>query len=214
MAGEDATELPIFELPAVLLPGELLPLHIFEERYKRLIGHCLEVEEPFGVVFRDEEGSARNVGCTAEVNQVLQRYDDGRMDIVVAGGVPFRVLERTDGPEFPAGEVELIDLEAEPPERDAEAAEGARSAFSELAEQAGSEPPDPDRLRDQDSYALAARITLPPATKQELLRTRSEAERMRMLERALRAVSVAVRRSRKVAERARTNGNVRLRGPS
>ena len=50
-------ELPIFELPLVLLPGELLPLHIFEERYKRMIDHCLEQGEPFGVVFRDSEGA-------------------------------------------------------------------------------------------------------------------------------------------------------------
>ena len=54
----DGVELPIFELPLVLLPGELLPLHIFEERYKRMIGRALDDGEPFGIVFRDDEGAA------------------------------------------------------------------------------------------------------------------------------------------------------------
>ena len=86
MAGDEgATELPIFELPVVLLPGELMPLHIFEERYKRMIGHCLETEEPFGIVLRDDELGARRIGCTARVTEVIEQFDDGRMNIVVTG---------------------------------------------------------------------------------------------------------------------------------
>jgi Lon protease-like protein len=203
-------ELPIFELPVVLLPGELLPLHIFEERYKRMLTHCLETGEPFGIVLRDDEGGARNVGCTAEVDEVLERMDDGRMNIVVSGGSPFRVLDRFETAEFPAGEVELIDAESELPERDEEAATRARRAFRELARQTGAEPPEPEQLEEFDSYALAARITLPAETKQVLLETRSEAQRMRALGRALGAVAAAVRRQRRIAERARSNGHVEL----
>ena len=92
MAGEELSELPIFELPLVLLPGELLPLHIFEEPYQRMVGVSLESGEPFGVVFRDETGGARNIGCTARVADVLERFEDGRMNIVVSGEAPFRVL--------------------------------------------------------------------------------------------------------------------------
>ena len=66
-SGHEQGELPIFELPAVLLPGELMPLHIFEDRYKRMIVRCLDEGEPFGIVFRDEELGARNVGCEARV---------------------------------------------------------------------------------------------------------------------------------------------------
>jgi Lon protease-like protein len=203
-------ELPIFELPVVLLPGELLPLHIFEERYKRMLDHCLEAGEPFGIVLRDEEGGARSIGCTAEVDEVLERAEDGRMNIVVSGGTPFRVLDRFEGAGYPAGEVELLDAESELPERDEEAASLARRAFRELASQAGAETPDLEELEEVDSYALAARITLPAETKQVLLETRSEAERMRTLGEALKAVAVAVRRQRRIAERARTNGHVRL----
>src|SRR6478672_7985967 len=121
----DGLELPIFELPVVILPGELLPLHIFEERYKRMIGHCLETEEPFGIVFRDDDGSARRIGCTARVTEVLERFDDGRMNVVVSGEHPFRVLDRYEETEYPAGDVEPIDAAEELDEAEVEREEQA-----------------------------------------------------------------------------------------
>ncbi|HEX2468923.1 MAG TPA: LON peptidase substrate-binding domain-containing protein [Solirubrobacterales bacterium] len=205
MAG-DGAELPIFELPVVLLPGELLPLHIFEERYKRMVSHCLEAEEPFGVVFHDEEGGARRIGCEARVAEVLERFDDGRMNIVVAGERPFRVLDRFEAPEYPAGEVEPID--AGSAEHDPDAADRARGAFAELVERVSGEPPEDAELATQDSYDLAARVELPVETKQKLLELRSEPERMRVLGDALRALADAVTRSREIAERARMNGKL------
>ncbi|HZA90665.1 MAG TPA: LON peptidase substrate-binding domain-containing protein [Solirubrobacterales bacterium] len=206
MAAERASELPIFELPIVLLPGELVPLHIFEERYKRMIGRSLDSGDPIGIVFRDDTSGARNVGCTARVADVLERFDDGRMNIVVAGESPFRVLDRADAPEFPVGEVELIDIEEEPEPDDAEAARGARTAFAELLEQVSQEEDKAEPIGDEGSYELAGRIELPADTKQRLLELRSEDERMRLLERALRTVAEAVRRSQRIAELARSNG--------
>jgi Lon protease-like protein len=208
VAGTDASELPIFELPVVLLPGELLPLHIFEERYKRMIGQSLDSGEAFGIVFRDESGAARNVGCTARVAEVLERYDDGRMNIVVAGELPFKVLDRFEAPEFPTGDVELIDLGSDAPGTDEEAARSARKTFAELLEQVSGEPTGADDLADQGAYEIAGRIELPPETKQELLELRSEAERMRLLDRSLRAVVRVMRRSQAIAEHARSNGRV------
>jgi Lon protease-like protein len=205
VTAERASELPIFELPIVLLPGELVPLHIFEECYKRMIARSLDNGDPIGIVFRDETGGARNVGCTAQVADVLERFDDGRMNIVVAGESPFRVLDRADAPEFPVGEVELIDIEEEPEPDDAEAARGARTAFAELLEQVSQEE-EAETIGDEGSYELAGRIELPADTKQRLLELRSEDERMRLLERALRTVAEAVRRSQRVAELARSNG--------
>jgi ATP-dependent Lon protease len=145
------------------------------------------------------------VGCTAQVADVLERFDDGRMNIVVAGESPFRVLDRADAPEFPVGEVELIDIEEEPEPDDAEAARGARTAFAELLEQVSQEE-EAETIGDEGSYELAGRIELPADTKQRLLELRSEDERMRLLERALRTVAEAVRRSQRVAELARSNG--------
>jgi Lon protease-like protein len=205
---DDGLELPIFELPVVILPGELLPLHIFEERYKRMIGHCLESEEPFGIVFRDDEGTAHRIGCSARVTEVLERFDDGRMNIVVTGEQPFRVLERFEEAEYPAGEVEPIDSGDEPGDDDPEAADMARQAFADLVKRVAGEAPEELELEAEDAYGIAARVELPVETKQALLEQRSEPERMRMLGNALRALVAAVARSGEIAERAKMNGKV------
>jgi Lon protease-like protein len=202
-----AGELPIFELPVVLLPGELMPLHIFEERYKRMIGHCLEAEEPFGVVFRDDDGSARRIGCTARVTEVLERFDDGRLDIVVTGEEPFRVLERFDAEDYPAGEVEAVGI-GDPEPDDEAAADAARSAFAELVERVSGNELETDELAGSDAYAIASRVELPVETKQALLELRSEDERMRTLGAALDALIETLARSREIAERAKMNGKV------
>jgi Lon protease-like protein len=211
MAG-DGVELPIFELPMVILPGELLPLHIFEERYKRMIGHCVENAEPFGIVFRDEGGNAHRIGCMARVTEVLERFDDGRMNIVVAGEQPFKVLERFEAPDFPAGEVSPIEAGHEPEqEDDPEASTLAREAFAELVKRVSGEPPDAGELEAENSYGIAARVELPPETKQALLELRSEPDRMRMLGKALRALVAALARAGEIAERAKMNGKVVVR---
>ncbi len=204
----DGLELPIFELPVVILPGELLPLHIFEERYKRMIGHCLQNAEPFGIVFRDEGGNAHRIGCMARVTEVLEQFEDGRMNVVVAGEQPFKVLERFEAGEYPAGEVEPIDASVDPEDEDPEAASVAREAFAELVQRVSGEPPDAGELEAEDSYGIAARVELPAETKQALLELRSEPDRMRMLGDALHALVGALARSREIAERARMNGKV------
>jgi Lon protease-like protein len=206
MDSHGPSELPIFELPVVLLPGELMPLHIFEERYKRMIGHCVEAEEPFGVVFRDDDGSARRIGCKARVTEVLEQFDDGRMDIVVTGEEPFKVLERFDGTEYPAGEVESID--APDDGADDTLAESAREAFADLVRRVSGSEPEDEVLAESDAYAIAARVELPVDTKQELLELRSEDQRMRILADALNDLIGVLKRSRKIAERARMNGKV------
>jgi len=211
VASEPSSELPIFELPVVLLPGELMPLHIFEDRYRRMICHCLAEHEPFGIVFRDQVGGARRIGCTARVIEVLERFDDGRMNIVVTGEEPFQVIDRFESTGYPAGEIEPV---AEPKEdigTEAETdAEATRAVFADLVERVGRS--DSDEVDDSSAYAIAARVELPVAVKQELLELRSESERMRVLDGALRDLLDTLDRSAEVAERARMNGKVTL-GP-
>jgi Lon protease-like protein len=199
-------ELPIFELPLVLLPGEKVPLHIFEDRYKRMVGRALDEGEPFGVVLRDDDG-ARSIGCTARVDDVLERFDDGRMNIVVSGEAPFKVLDRFEAPEYPAGEVELIS-DDDPLPLDEDSAGAAREAFAELAERATGERPDDAELEGASAYAIASRIELPADTKQKLLEMRDEDERMELLGNALQAVEKALERAEVTADHARSNGKV------
>jgi Lon protease-like protein len=203
-----ALQMPIFELPLVLLPGESVPLHIFEERYKQMIGRCLETGDPLGVVLSDPDG-ARPVGCTAHVTDLLERFDDGRMNVVVTGDEPFRVLERFGDPEEPAAEVEMLDA-GDAEAIDERAAAQAREAFSELAERASGERPTAEELSAQSAYGIAARIELPPETKQRLLELRDEDERMRLLARALVTLQEALDRAEDIAERASSNGQVKI----
>src|SRR5262249_27857641 len=148
--GMAGLELPIFELPLVLLPGERVPLHIFEDRYKRMVGRSIDEGEPFGIVLRDDEG-ARSIGCTARIGAGLEGFDDGRIDSLVSGGAPFKVLDRFEASEYPAGEVELIgDAEIAPADEDS--ASAAREAFAELAERATGERPEADELDGASAY--------------------------------------------------------------
>ena len=165
MAEPDASELPIFELGLAIVPTERVPLHIFEERYRAMIGDCLERETPFGIVFRDDDG-ARAIGCTALVSEVLERYDDGRLDMIVRGGEPFRVLDRFDAPEWPAAQVEMIE-----PTTSGEAGDElseTRTAFAALLEAVGAEPQRAEKA--DDAFTIAAQVELPGKEKQRAAR--------------------------------------------
>ena len=85
-------KIPLFPLGVVLLPDMQLPLHIFEERYKRMIADCLAEDIPFGIVLFDGQ-SIRAVGCLARITEVMERYDDGRLDIMTRGEERFVIQE-------------------------------------------------------------------------------------------------------------------------
>jgi Lon protease-like protein len=98
----ESHEIPLFPLNVVLFPGMTLPLHIFEERYKLMINECLEEESEFGVVYGTDEQFAE-VGCAARVTAVIERFPDGRMNILTRGARRFRVIEsfRDPSPRLP-----------------------------------------------------------------------------------------------------------------
>ena len=100
--------LPLFPLQVVLLPGSQLPLHIFEDRYKEMIGEVLRDKLEFGVVLASEKGIV-NTGCTATVDRVLREYPDGRLDILTRGRRRFEVLLLNDERSFLRGAVEFFD---------------------------------------------------------------------------------------------------------
>src|SRR5215212_3992740 len=122
---------PLFPLGLVLLPGEVIPLHIFEERYKLMIDECLEQESEFGVVWLSDE-ELKDTGCSARVTQLLERMDDGRMNILVQGTAPFLLRRRIDELPYPAGDVELLDEQDD--SDPAEAGVEARNRYADLVE--------------------------------------------------------------------------------
>ena len=204
-------ELGLFPLGIVLLPTEQIPLHIFEERYRELIGECLEEEREFGLLLADDAG-LRDVGTRAAVTEVLQRFEDGRLNIVVEGHDRFRLLELTDGRSFQTGEVEAVDDLDDP--ADADDVARALELFERLLELTATEVEVPPPDHPQLSYALAARFDFAVDVKQELLTEVSERLRLRRLCELLELAATALEREREIAARAATNGKVQPRRPS
>jgi ATP-dependent Lon protease len=199
-------EIGLFPLGLVLLPTEQVPLHIFEPRYRELIAECLDAGEPFGLVFADDDG-LRQTGTLASVVEVTDRFDDGRLNVVVEGGERFRLVELTEGRTFHTGTIEpLGDLE-DPPAP--EEVERAMKVFSRLVELTGAEVEPPDVEGGQPSFAIAARFELAPELKLELLEQTSERARLARLCEILETAAASVERQREIAELAQTNGHAK-----
>jgi len=203
--GDVLERFPLFPLGLVLLPQELVPLHIFEERYKVMIDGCLEDDSEFGIVWLADDG-LRDVGCSARITRVVERFEDGRMNILVEGAQPFRMLRRIDSLPYPAGDIEL--LEDFDPEADPELVERAQARYAELVEKATEEKPDPDEIAGLDAYGMAATVEHPPEAKQALLELRAENDRLRMVDEMFRTAIKRVAYAEEAAERAQTNGSV------
>ena len=173
-------DFPLFPLGIVALPSELIPLHIFEERYKTMIGRCRSDGSEFGIVWMADDG-LREIGCACEIAEVLEELDDGRINVVVRGTRPFRIEARQDELPYPAGAVEfLADREEEP---DPDAAATAHAAYAELVRQATDRTPDVDELAGMSAYEMAATVEFGLDAKQGLLDLRSETARLKLVTR-------------------------------
>jgi Lon protease-like protein len=200
-------EFPLFPLGLVALPGELIPLHIFEERYKTMIDECIGSEREFGIVWLSDDG-LREVGCACAIDRVLERMEDGQMNLIVRGTRPFRVLERQGHLPYPAGVIEFV--EDRDDDVDADLARGAHEAYAELVKRATDRDPDTDELAGMSAYAMAATVDFGLDAKQGLLDMRSENARLRLVTRLFRAAIKRLELVDKVQERARSNGKVRF----
>jgi len=213
----DELLLPLFPLEMVLLPGERLPLHIFEDRYKQMIGDCLLAQtrgrgqQEFGIVLaKDEE--MHSIGCTARIEEVTHRYEDGRMDILTVGQRRFEILYTNDERSYLRGGVEFFD---DDPGDDAPRPADADSAIVQFRSMAA-------RLRRADdpaiefkkpyrhlSFQMAGPLPLTPDFKQRLLINRHETERLRELTKAVAQMMVEFDYLQEVGKKAGGNGHVR-----
>ena len=198
-------DFPLFPLGLVALPSELIPLHIFEERYKAMIGHCLEEESEFGIVWLADDG-LRPTGCACEIAEVLERMPDGRINLVARGTRVFRIEERQEALPYPAGTVEFLDDRDEL--EDPEAAAGAHLAYADLVEQATDRTPEPGEIEAMSAYEMAATVEFGLDAKQGLLDLRSEAARMKLVTRLCRAAVKRLDFIDRAQSRARSNGKV------
>lgn len=172
--------IPIFPLSVVLLPGTVLPLHIFEQRYRDMVQECLDESVPFGVVYASSR-SMEQTGCTARIQAVLRRYDDGRSDILTIGERRFTIANLDDSEPLVRGTVEYFDDEPGDPDEGLDAA--ARRAIEDLlalAKHSGREINEEQLLRLPPralSFVLAGSDILPAREKQRCLDSRRALDR-------------------------------------
>jgi Lon protease-like protein len=202
---ETVERFPLFPLGLVLLPQELVPLHIFEERYKLMIGECLDEDRKFGILWLSDDG-LKQVGCSARISRVLERFDDGRLDILVEGAEPFRLLRRIEDLPYPAGDVELLG-DADP--GDPGAAELARKRYADLVEEVTETRPEDEELARLNAYGMAATLDVALEAKQQLLELRSERGRLEQLDSLFAEALERIRLAERAAERASGNGSLR-----
>jgi Lon protease-like protein len=200
-------DFPLFPLGIVALPFEAVPLHIFEPRYRAMVAECLESNSEFGIVWAAEDG-LRSVGCACEIAEVLERHEDGRMDILTRGTRPFRLVEASDDLPYPAGTVEW--LEDKPEEPDGPAIAAAHEAYATLVQEATDAEPARERVDAMSAYEMAATVDFGLEAKQGLLGLRSENARLRLVTRLLRAALKRLDFIERAQARARSNGKVRF----
>jgi Lon protease-like protein len=198
-------DFPLFPLGMVALPTELIPLHIFEERYKTMIGRCIEDGSEFGIVWMSEDG-LRPIGCACEIAEIVERMDDGRINLIARGTRPFRIEARQEELPYPAGTVEFLEDRDEEP--DAELADAAHTAYADLVNEATDRTPDRAEIDAMTAYQMAATVEFGLDAKQGLLDLRSEAARLRLVTRLFRAAIKRLDFVNRAQARARSNGKV------
>jgi Lon protease-like protein len=198
--------LPLFPLDVVLFPGTPLPLHIFEPRYKEMIGECLDQKTLFGVV-RAQDKDLAEIGCTAEIIAVTKTYEDGRMDIVTQGRERFELLEINQDRSFLRGEILLVT--DEPAKAAPDQVERALELHKQILALANAEQDLPPEDETPLSYHLAGSLPLDLDFKQKLLATRSESERIQTVITYFETILPNLKRAIHIRKKAGGNGHSR-----
>jgi len=197
--------IPLFPLEVVLLPGMPLPLHIFEPRYRKMIGLCLADKREFGMILAHEKELAA-VGCTAEVVQKLKEYDDGRMDILSEGRAVFHLTEVLDEQEYYEGIVEYLTDEPDAPDA---AKEKRLLELFERVQKAmqGDQKISAAKGEVPLAYRLAAQLPMDLPEKQRLLEMREEGARREFLLQWMNETLPRFLRTQRVRQLAGGNGH-------
>jgi len=196
--------LPLFPLQLVVFPRTQLPLHIFEERYKTMVGEAMEQRSEFGLVLAKDEGIV-NAGCTVVVDKVLTTYPDGRLDIITRGSRRFEILSLNQDKDYLRGEVEFFDDEdtTESPQELREEVLRRYRAMLEATE--NKFYPEPELTDPQLSFQLAQSVD-DLDFQSVMLRSRSEAERLKQLNQFLNQYVPRLKQTVRMKQLAPLNG--------
>jgi len=196
--------LPLFPLRVVVFPRTPLPLHIFEERYKELIGEAIQSATEFGIVLAKDDGIV-NAGCTVIVEKVVKNYADGRMDIIARGVRRFEIVGLNEDKSYLRGEVEFFD-DDEPGPAPADLQEKALAQYRGLLETGELRDSEPVLSDPQLSFQLAQAVQDMDFLSL-LLRNRSEPQRLKQLADYLARLAPKLREASRMRKLAPLNGH-------
>ena len=197
--------IPVFPLGLVLYPKELLPLHIFEDRYREMIAYCLNEEASFGVLLM-QDGKMANVGCEAVIDRVVTTYEDGRMDIIVEGTQRFKVRDLQSSKSYMTADIEKIEEPQEPIQ--VETRERVITQHMRLLELAGRRVrPNIYQNLDGISFFIAHNVGLSSEQKQQVLEMLTENERIVYLASHLETLIPKVEEYEDVRKKVQSNGH-------
>ena len=205
----NSARIPLFPLDVVLFPGQAVPLHIFEPRYRQMTRYCIDSQSPFGIVYI-HEGNLAQTGCSAMIVKILKEYDDGRSDILTAGQSAFRLLRTHDGKPYLEADVEYLDEDF----MEVNAAVSAK--LDELCNQChqilyGEDAPQFETEGGISlAYHVASELPVDVAIRQGLLEIRSEAGRQERLVAYLSDWYPQLQRREHVRGKAAGNGHGKL----
>jgi len=201
--------IPLFPLNMVLFPGQTVPLHIFERRYRLMTQQCIEANSPFGMLFV-HEGNLARIGCSARITKTVKAYEDGRSDILIEGQRAFRLIRTHEDQPYFEADVEY--LEEDLVGIDAEVTAQLLDLFAQCYRMVfdGSEPPQTDGSSLPLAYRIASELPVDNLFRQRLLDLRSEAERQELLLKRLAEWYPQLQARENVRGKAAGNGHSKL----
>jgi Lon protease-like protein len=202
--------LPLFPLDVVLFPEMLLPLHIFEERYKEMIAECLQGKSPFGVLYSHDD-TVETIGCTAEISQVIKRYPDGRLDLVAVGRKRFQVSFFDSEKAYLRASIELLPDTVGAQEPSENLLRQAMDLYTKASKLMGKDDPEefgPESSVEGLTFNLASSLRLQNEVRQRILEARSEGQRLEELTEHLSALIPLLTERQESVKRAGSNGRM------
>jgi ATP-dependent Lon protease len=205
----ESARIPLFPLDIVLFPGQAVPLHIFEPRYREMTRYCIDTQSPFGILYIQKKKLAQT-GCSAIIVKILKEYEDGRSDILTAGQNAFRLVRTYNEKSYLEGDVEYLE------EDFSDADPAVSSRLEQLCNQChqilyGEDAP---RFETEGgislAYHVASELPVEAGVRQRLLEIRSEAKRQTHLTEFLTEWYPQLQRREHVRGKAAGNGHGKL----
>ena len=176
-------KIKIFPIGITVLPKDIVPLHIFEERYKNLVRSCIDKDDIFGMVYRDKNKKIKKYGCIVKISSIENEYSDGRFDIIVEGSKRFKIISSNKHEQVWISNIEIIEEEIK--KNDNKLFSKVFDKYLQLLILMGKEEFIQQEISKKNSFELTRNVLLPNNIKQKLIILDSERERLEFLEKIL-----------------------------